>query len=216
VKRKTLIAGGGALTAAVLAAAVVGTSVSSTAALPATNDYAVASGVTATVAQLQAEAEAKAAAEAEARAKAEAEAAAAAKAEAEAAAKAEAAKAKASAPATKPAPATSRPSGGSTNDYGIADSAYTGSYYNAAYESTRKCIVRKESGGNYGIVGSGTYFGAYQFSRSTGDATARMMGRGDLVGTPANQWSRADQDQAFWTLWNNGAGRGHWPTARGC
>ena len=111
------------------------------------------------------------------------------------------------------APAPSSP----TNDYGIAGSAYTGAYYNPAYESTRKCIVKKESGGNYGIVSSnGLYHGAYQFSRPTGDATAQKMGRSDLVGTPVSSWSRHDQDQAFWTLWNNGAGRGNWPTAAGC
>ena len=125
------------------------------------------------------------------------------------------------APAPAPAPAQAAPSqprtSAPTRDYGIAASTYTGAYYNAGYENTRKCIVRKESGGNYGIVSSnGLYHGAYQFSRSTGDATARMMGRGDLVGTPVSSWSRYDQDTAFWTLWNNGAGRGHWPTAAGC
>ncbi len=121
-----------------------------------------------------------------------------------------AAEAKAAAPA---APSTGRP----TNDYGIAGSAYTGPMYNAGSESTRKCIVAKESGGNYGIVSSnGRYHGAYQFSRPTGDATAQRMGRADLVGTPVSQWSRYEQDMAFWTLWNNGAGRGNWPTAAGC
>ena len=104
-----------------------------------------------------------------------------------------------------------------TNDSGIENSAYTGSYYNNSFESTRKCIVRKESGGNYGIVSSnGAYHGAYQFSRSTGDTAAQKMGRGDLVGTPASRWSRAEQDHAFWITWNHGAGRGNWPTANGC
>ena len=84
-------------------------------------------------------------------------------------------------------------------------------------DATRLCIMRKESGGNYRAVSpSGTYHGAYQFSRPTGDATAKRMGRPDLVGTPVSQWSPADQDQAFWTLWAGGAGRSNWPTARGC
>jgi murein L,D-transpeptidase YcbB/YkuD len=132
---------------------------------------------------------------------------------AEEARQAEAARQAEQARAAAAAPAPSSP----TNDYGIADSAYTGAYYNPAYESTRKCIVKKESGGNYGIVSSnGLYHGAYQFSRPTGDATAQKMGRPDLVGTPVSSWSRYDQDQAFWTLWNNGAGRGNWPTAAGC
>lgn len=204
--KNRLIAGGAAALAVTLTIGIVGTSVPTVASLPAQPDHVVAAGVTNRVAELEAEAAARAAAEAAA-------AEAAAKAEAEAKAKAEAeAKAKAQTSA-KP----SRPSGSTSNDRGIADSAYTGSYYNAAHEATRKCIVRKESGGNYGIVSSnGMYHGAYQFSRSTGDATARKMGRSDLVGTPVSKWSRAEQDQAFWTLWNHGAGRGNWPTARGC
>ena len=100
---------------------------------------------------------------------------------------------------------------------GIAPSAYTGPYYDPGYDATRQCIVAKESGGNYDVVSSnGLWHGAYQFTQGTSDAAARQMGRGDLVGVPANQWSRADQDQAFWTIWNHGAGRHNWPTANGC
>lgn len=154
----------------------------------------------------EAERAARAAAEAEARA-AEARAA-----QARAAAEAAAEKQAAARSASAQAPSAPR-----TTDYGIAASSYTGPLYSAAYESTRQCIVRKESGGNYGIVSSnGLYHGAYQFSRATGDATAQRMGRPDLVGTAVSSWSRYDQDMAFWTLWNNGAGRGNWPTANGC
>ena len=105
----------------------------------------------------------------------------------------------------------------SSSSSSSGSSAYGGSYYNAAYEGTRQCIVSKESGGNYSIVSSnGLWHGAYQFTQGTSDAAAQQMGRGDLVGTPASQWAPADQDQAFWTIWNNGAGRGNWPTAAGC
>ena len=129
----------------------------------------------------------------------------------------EAAAAQARREAARQPTANAAPAPRPTVDSGIAPSTYTGPMYNAAYEGTRTCIVRKESGGNYGIVSSnGAYHGAYQFSRSTADAVAARMGRGDLVGTPASRWSRAEQDMAFWTLWNNGAGRGNWPTARGC
>lgn len=101
--------------------------------------------------------------------------------------------------------------------FGIKPSAYTGEFFDARYEATRKCIVKKESGGDYGIRSSnGRYMGAYQFMQQTADTTAQKMGRADLVGVPVDQWSRAEQDQAFWTLWNHGAGRGNWPTARGC
>jgi hypothetical protein len=100
---------------------------------------------------------------------------------------------------------------------GIRSSAYIGKYYSSRHESTRKCIVRKESHGNYRIVSSGrTYRGAYQFNSHLARATAKKMGRSDLVNKPFNQWSRFDQDKAFWMVWNHGKGRGNWPTARGC
>ncbi|MEJ5256461.1 MAG: transglycosylase family protein [Acidimicrobiales bacterium] len=57
------------------------------------------------------------------------------------------------------------------------------------------CVRRRESGGNYSIVSAnGLYYGAYQFLRSTWDSTARLAGRGDLVGVAPNQASPADQD----------------------
>ncbi len=100
---------------------------------------------------------------------------------------------------------------------GIGASAYTGEYYDPAYEATRQCIVNKESGGNYAVVsGNGMYHGAYQFSQATADTAAVKMGRPDLVGVPPEQWNRYEQDMAFWVTWNHGAGRGNWPTAAGC
>jgi hypothetical protein len=57
------------------------------------------------------------------------------------------------------------------------------------------CTRRIESGGNYGAVNpSGTYRGAYQFSRSTWDSTARHAGRSDLVGVDPAAAAPADQD----------------------
>lgn len=61
--------------------------------------------------------------------------------------------------------------------------------------NTLACIRARESGGNYGIVSAGgTYMGAYQFSQSTWNSTASHAGRPDLVGTPPNLASPADQD----------------------
>jgi hypothetical protein len=115
------------------------------------------------------------------------------------------------------APAGERNTKVSRSMRGIRSSAYVGKYYSPRHEGTRKCIVRKESGGNYGIKSrTGKYRGAYQFNANLARATAKKMGRGDLVNKPINQWSRFDQDKAFWTVWNRGNGRGHWPTARGC
>jgi hypothetical protein len=88
---------------------------------------------------------------------------------------------------------------------------YRGKYYNPRWESVRKCIVQRESGGNYQAKNKwSTAAGAYQFLISTSNAVARMMGRGDLVGTSARYWSKYDQDRAFWTLFNHGKGRSHW------
>lgn len=100
---------------------------------------------------------------------------------------------------------------------GVRSSAYVGKYYSSRHEGTRKCIVRKESGGNYRIASrTGKYRGAYQFNANLARHTAKKMGHSDLANKPFNQWSRFHQDKAFWTVWNNGRGRGHWPTARGC
>ena len=100
---------------------------------------------------------------------------------------------------------------------GIRSSAYVGKYYSSRYERTRKCIVRKESGGNYRIKSrSGYYRGAYQFNPYLARVTAKRMGNPKLANRSIHTWSRFHQDKAFWTVWNKGNGRGHWPTARGC
>jgi hypothetical protein len=126
------------------------------------------------------------------------------------------------APSPATAAATSAPAGErntkvSRSMSGIRSSAYVGKYYSSRHEGTRKCIVRKESGGNYRIVSSGrSYRGAYQFNAHLARSTARRMGRSELVNKPFNTWSRFDQDKAFWMVWNHGNGRRNWPTARGC
>jgi hypothetical protein len=50
------------------------------------------------------------------------------------------------------------------------------------------------SGGYHAVSASGTYRGAYQFSRSTWDNTARRAGRPDLVGVDPAAAAPADQD----------------------
>ena len=94
---------------------------------------------------------------------------------------------------------------------GIMPSLYRGKYFSPRYESTRRCIVKRESNGYYRVENrSSSAAGAYQFLQSTSNYVARKMSRGDLVGVPASRWNRLEQDQAFWTLWNHGRGRGHW------
>ena len=100
---------------------------------------------------------------------------------------------------------------------GVRPTAYIGKHYRAGHESTRRCIVRKESGGNYRVTSPGGYYrGAYQFNPGLARATANRMGRPKMARKPMNTWSRYHQDRAFWMVWNKGKGRGHWPTARGC
>ncbi len=98
---------------------------------------------------------------------------------------------------------------------GVRASAYIGKYYSARSEGTRRCIVRRESGGNYRISSpGGRYQGAYQFNAGLARATAYKMGRRDLAGKPIRTWSRFDQDKAFWVVWNHGRGAGHWGGTR--
>ena len=100
---------------------------------------------------------------------------------------------------------------------GVRASAYIGKYYSSKYEARRRCIVKRESGGNYRIASAGgRYKGAYQFNAALARSTARKMGRSDLANKPINRWSRFDQDKAFWVVWNHGRGAGNWPTRHGC
>lgn len=93
----------------------------------------------------------------------------------------------------------------------MPSTSYWGKYYDARSERARKCILYRESRGKYGIVNrrSGAA-GGYQFMRRTSNAVAKMMGRRDLIGVPANRWSKKTQDRAFFTLYNHGRGRSHW------
>jgi hypothetical protein len=57
------------------------------------------------------------------------------------------------------------------------------------------------SGGYHAVSASGTYRGAYQFSRSTWDNTARRLGRADLVGVDPANAAPGDQDLLAWSLY---------------
>jgi hypothetical protein len=65
------------------------------------------------------------------------------------------------------------------------------------------------AGGYAAYNPAGPYYGAYQFLQSTWDNVARAMGRGDLVGVRPSVASPADQDAAFWWLWDDGRGASH-------
>lgn len=86
---------------------------------------------------------------------------------------------------------------------------------NPDVERVRKCILQRESGGNYHAVDpKRRWFGAYQFEPPTSDAAAKRMKRPDLVGVTADLWKPADQDAAFYLIYDNGRGRAHWAGGR--
>jgi len=116
---------------------------------------------------------------------------------------------------------------------GIERSLYRGAYYRAAVESKRLCITERESEGHYDVVSaSGSYFGAYQVSRSLARGATWMMLKehkqlmgaeaatttlARLRATPMNKWPRYWQDAAFSTVMNwerTGSGASHWAGGR--
>jgi len=83
---------------------------------------------------------------------------------------------------------------------------FAGSISDSGLARLRAC----ESNGNYRVVNSsGTYRGAYQFSRSTWNAVARSH-YPDLVGVDPAAAAPWDQDRMARALWATG-GPGHWP-----
>lgn len=106
---------------------------------------------------------------------------------------------------------------------GFMPSLYQGKWFMPGNESVRRCIMMRESNGNYRAT-SGTYHGAYQMSaplargatwmmqkevrREMGEEGVRILQA--LRSTTPNTWNRYWQDRAFWTIWRDGAGSGHW------
>ena len=107
---------------------------------------------------------------------------------------------------------------------GWMPSLYQGKWYMPAKEDVRRCIMDRESNFNYRVVGAGLYFGAYQMNRGLAVGATHMMEKEvarefgaegvailkALRKTPPNTWNRYWQDRAFWTIWRNGDGAGHW------
>lgn len=113
----------------------------------------------------------------------------------------------------------------SLDSRGLATSLYQGRWFMPGKEDVRKCIIDRESNGDYKAVSAGgLYRGAYQFSRGLAIGATYMMEKevgkefGDsaveivqrLRQMPIQQWNRYWQDRAFWTIWRKGKGSGHW------
>ncbi|MCZ7535766.1 MAG: transglycosylase family protein [Acidimicrobiia bacterium] len=63
------------------------------------------------------------------------------------------------------------------------------------------CTRARESGGSYTAVNPAGYYGAYQFSPLTWDATASHAGRLELAGVLPSRASEYDQDDLAWVLY---------------
>ncbi len=117
---------------------------------------------------------------------------------------------------------------------GVEPSLYRGRFFDASKESIRRCIVKRESEGQYDVRGGGgnRYFGAYQMSDALADGATHMMLKEHkkILGTktarslmkqlramPPNAWPRYWQDAAFSTVYNwesPGSGARHWAGGR--
>lgn len=113
---------------------------------------------------------------------------------------------------------------------GLLPSLYQGKWYVQDREDVRRCIVLRESHANY-RASNGTYHGAYQMSSALAVGATWMMQKevrkemGDegvdilqaLRKITPDKWNRYWQDRAFWTIWRDGEGSGHWSGgAHGC
>lgn len=113
---------------------------------------------------------------------------------AQAAAAAAAAKSSTSSPAGGNPSSTSQsaPSGATTAAQGTAASTSSG---DPVLPPFLQCVLRVESGGNYGAVSpGGTYMGGFQFSQPTWNEAAQLAGMPQLVNVPPNQATPAQQD----------------------
>lgn len=119
----------------------------------------------------------------------------------------------------------------STVQHGVHASTYTGRHYHPEWEKTRRCIVKRESEGQYDVINpTGSYRGAYQVSHAMAKGMGWMIqkelraegvpadiateiGR-TLRRLPANKWDRFYQDMGFWLVWDDAEGRAHWANGR--
>jgi Transglycosylase-like domain len=66
-----------------------------------------------------------------------------------------------------------------------------------------QCVLRVESGGNYGAVSpGGAYMGGFQFSQPTWNEAAQLAGMPQLVNVAPNQATPAEQDDLAIALYN--------------
>lgn len=99
-------------------------------------------------------------------------------------------------PAARPSDIAPRPAAGPAP---VAVAAPGGAVHDHPFLA---CVRHRESRGDYSVVNpAGPWYGAYQFSQSTWNATAAHAGRYDLVGVVPSTASPADQDAMAWALY---------------
>lgn len=112
-------------------------------------------------------------------------------------------------------------SGAAQDMHGYEPSLYTGKWYDSKWESTRKCIMQRESRHNYRAANSrSSARGAYQFLDSQWRRSLTFMLMPEhadmkkevkaLRNKPIHKWNRYWQDAAFYTVWRHGEGKHHW------
>lgn len=107
------------------------------------------------------------------------------------------------------------PANPSKNVKKLKDSQYRGWHYEKKWEPYRKCIMARESGGNYKVDGKWGS-GAYQFIQSTWDEAMKKARMPEWIGVRPHKAPPAYQDEAFWIMANPYPkkpglhGRHHW------
>lgn len=93
---------------------------------------------------------------------------------------------------------------------GIQPSAYRGPYYDARFEAYRRCVVKRESEGQYYAVDPSGAAGAYQFMPPWTKTLQSWTGHH----VPIQQMTRYEQDYAFWRAFDHGKGASAWAGGR--
>ena len=87
------------------------------------------------------------------------------------------------------------------NAQDLGSSTYRGFHYEKRWEPYRKCVMARESGGNYKANGN-TGSGAYQFIQSTWDKAMERANMPEWIGVRPHKAPPAYQDEAFWIMAN--------------
>jgi hypothetical protein len=96
------------------------------------------------------------------------------------------------------APTPPAPPAASTGPVAPPDTGRVNPHHNDPFLA---CTRERESSGDYSVVSSSGYYGAYQFAPTTWNVTASHAGRLDLIGVLPSHASPYDQDQMAWTLY---------------